>query len=448
MKSGAAARFRYAGLASAGVTRAHAASPGLAGAGAAEASSAQASSARASSAAAPGYRAPDHEGGITSGGAGISRAPFGGPHLRARVLPFAVVAVVAELSLVLPGGIRSVPAAVVSLVLLAATGAAFLLPWARLPGWASVLVPLCYTGSVLALVLAAGATSGVGIVILIPLIWTALFHRRWESACVVAAIVTVEVIVSVTPEPAADLVIVRRVALWAALGALISIATHGLRDRVRRSQRESAELESRLRELTVLADRDRIATDFQDLVIKRLFAAGLSLQAAVSMTARGSVASRIESAIDDLDEAMRLTRQSIFDLRASSRGGGLRQGILDLCGELAAAGGSSPGVIFSGPVDDAVPPRTGQQLLQLLGEALAVIGGWARPARVEIMAGDGVRLIVEGTGPAGPAAQPGGAERRGAGDARLREMTGRLGAELDIEEIPGGTRFAWRLPVS
>ena len=44
----------------------------------------------------------------------------------------------------------------VSLVLLATTGLAFLLPWNRLPGWATVLVPLAYTGSALALTLAAG----------------------------------------------------------------------------------------------------------------------------------------------------------------------------------------------------------------------------------------------------------------------------------------------------
>jgi hypothetical protein len=65
-----------------------------------------------------------------------------------------------------------------------------------------------------ALILAAGATSGVGVVILVPLAWTALFHRRWESGCVVAAIVAVEVITSVVPVAAADAVIVRRVLLW------------------------------------------------------------------------------------------------------------------------------------------------------------------------------------------------------------------------------------------
>jgi uncharacterized membrane protein len=60
-------------------------------------------------------------------------------------------------------------AAVISVVLLAAVTAAFLLPWPRLPAWMPVLVPLAYTGSVLALILAAGTTSGVGIVILVAL---------------------------------------------------------------------------------------------------------------------------------------------------------------------------------------------------------------------------------------------------------------------------------------
>ncbi len=226
MTSGAAAKSRQAGATAAGRARASrlVASPGVSGAGAAAGGSTA--------------------GGVTGGGAETGRAPFAGPHLRTRALPFAVVALAAEASLALPGGTRSVPAALVSIGLLAATAAAFLLPWARLPGWVSVLVPLCYTGSVLALILAAGPSSGVGIVILIPLVWTALFHRRWESACIVAAIVAVGVVVSLTPVAAADSVIARRVLLWIAVGALISIATHGLRDRIRRSQQESAQLES------------------------------------------------------------------------------------------------------------------------------------------------------------------------------------------------------------
>jgi signal transduction histidine kinase len=176
--------------------------------------------------------------------------------------------------------VQSWPPAVASIAALLAVTAAFLLPWSRLPGWMSVLIPLGYTGSVLALILAAGPTSGAGIVILISLIWTALFHRRWESACIVAAIVAVEVITSLTPVMVADSVIVRRAILWVLLGTLISVATHGLRDRIRRSQEQSARLQARLRELILLADRDRIAADLRDTVIQRIFAAGLTLQAA------------------------------------------------------------------------------------------------------------------------------------------------------------------------
>jgi len=177
--------------------------------------------------------------------------PFRGLGLLARTAPFAVVAALAEASLALSPGWSSTAAAVVSLALLLLVPAAFTLPWARLPSWTPVLVPLVYTGSVLALLLAAGPTSGAGIVILIPLVWAALFHRRWESACIVAAIVVVEVIVSLVPVAVADAVLVRRVVLWGSLGALISIATHRLRDRIRRSQEERARLEHRLRQEVV-----------------------------------------------------------------------------------------------------------------------------------------------------------------------------------------------------
>jgi hypothetical protein len=86
--------------------------------------------------------------------------------------------VLAEISRVLPPGVQSRAAVIASIAALLAVALSFALPWRRLPGWMTVLVPLACTGWVLALILAAGTTSGV----LIPLGWTALFHRRRESA--------------------------------------------------------------------------------------------------------------------------------------------------------------------------------------------------------------------------------------------------------------------------
>jgi len=365
---------------------------------------------------------------------------FQSPGLMARAAPFAVVAVLAEASLAFPPGPQSRSAAIVSVVLLLAVAAAFLLPWSRLPPWTSVLVPLVYTGSILALILAAGATSGVGIVILIPLVWTALFHRRWESSCIVAAIVAVEVIISLTPVAVPDSVVVRRVLLWASLGALISVAAHGLRDRIRRSQEESTRLQNRLRELTVLEDRDRIAAELRDKVIGRIMAAALTLQSAASLTTQGDVRRRVGASVDDLDQAIRAIRDTVFGLEHKMQGRGLRQQILDLCGELSPV----PEISFSGPVDRALHPSTGTQLLEILREALSLIGQRAIPARIGIAAGDESCLTTIEAGPMPHIAEMKGYSQQIDG---LRDSATQAGVRISIEPIPDGTRFTWRVPL-
>ncbi len=366
--------------------------------------------------------------------------PFRGPGLLARVVPFAVVAVLAEVSLALPPGVQSQPATIVSIVLLLAAAGLFALPWRRLPSWATVLIPLTYTGSVLALILAGGNTSGVGIVILTPLVWAALFHQRWESACVVVAIVAAEVVASLVPTAAADSVIARRVLLWAALGTMISVATHGLRDRIAQSQRESAQLQEQLRELTVQQDRDRIAAGLQDEVIQRIFAAGLAMQSAASLSSQPSVRQRVEAAAGDLDQVLRLLRDTVFGLEQRLRDRGLRREILELCGGISPA----PEVSFSGPLDGALHPGTGTWLVQLLREALVVIGPDAIPASVGVTTDDKACLtVIEAT--ARPhAAGLDWAARKHDG---LVQQAARAGGSIDIEPIPGGVRMALRLPL-
>ena len=366
--------------------------------------------------------------------------PFRGPGLLARVVPFAVVAVLAEASLALPVGVQSRPAVIVSIVLLLAVAGAFALPWRRLPAWTTVLIPLAYTGSVLALILAAGSTAGVGLVILVPLVWTALFHQRWESACVVVAIVVVEVITSLVPTASADSVIARRVLLWAALGTMISVATHGLRDRIAYSQRESARLHEQLREVTVQQDRDRIAAGLRDEVIQRVFAAGLSLQSAASLSSQPGVRQRVEAAGNELDQVLRLLRDTVFGLEQRMHDRGLRREILDMCEEISPV----PEVTFSGPVDGALQPGTGTWLVPLLREALAEIGPNAVPASIGVTTDqDACLTVIEAT------ARPHAADvdwtaRKTAG---LVEQAARAGASVDIESIPGGVRYALRLPL-
>jgi signal transduction histidine kinase len=244
--------------------------------------------------------------------------PFPRPGLAVRLWPFATVAIVAEASLALPTAAHYWTAVTISLVLLMAVAVEFALPWYSMPARLRVLVPLTYTGSALALTLAGGEVSGVGIVVLIPLIWTALFHRRWESGWVVVAIIACEVTISVV-QSASGAVTARRVLLWAALGALLAIATHDLRDRIARSQRETVRLQERLTELKLVEDRDRMAAELQGSVAQRVFTAGLGLSSVASMTSDDEVRRRVEASVATLDEAVRLLRHAVFATEDTQR---------------------------------------------------------------------------------------------------------------------------------
>jgi signal transduction histidine kinase len=382
---------------------------------------------------------PERTAGPSPGDGRPAGYPFRGPGLLVRVGPFAAIAVLAEASLMLPPGPASMWAAVVSVVLLVAVAAAFLLPWPRLPGWMPVLVPLGYVGSVLALILAAGTISGVGIVILVPLIWTALFGRLWESAYVVAAIVAVEVVISLTPAAVPDAVIARRVILWAGLGAVISVSTHGLRDRLRDAREQAAGLQDRLREASIIEDRDRIAGDLRDKVIQQIFAAGLTLESAAMRTADPDMRRRIDKTIDDLDHAVLILRHTVYGLENRLEGRGLHAEILRLCEEL----GLAPELGFSGPADGALHPGDRAGLLELLREALSVIGQQFVPARIEIAAsGDSCTAVIEATPVAGATGTTAASEF-----SSLRSTAAQAGIGIDIEPGPGSTRFAWHVPV-
>jgi signal transduction histidine kinase len=85
---------------------------------------------------------------------------------------------------------------------------------------------------------------------------------------------------------------------------------------------DSAELTRHLTE-----DHERIAREMNDVVIHRIFAAGLDLQAALGQIGDQRAASKICHAIDELDQAVRDIRDTIFDRgpRSFPRPGGPRK---------------------------------------------------------------------------------------------------------------------------
>ena len=210
-----------------------------------------------------------------------------------------------------------------------------------------------------------------------PLIWTALFHRRWETGCIVAAIVAVEVIISLTPPAAAGSVIARRVILWAALGTVIAVATHQLRERSSRARKEAVLLHDQLTELTLVQDRDRIAADLQDKVIQQVFAIGMHLHSTATLATQSEVRKRILASADGLDQVLRLTRDAVFGLEQQLQGRGLRAEIVAMCAEVSPV----PEVSFTGPVDGALDPARAGRLTQMLRDAVQAVTLHSVPRR-------------------------------------------------------------------
>jgi diguanylate cyclase (GGDEF)-like protein len=192
-----------------------------------------------------------------------------------KIAPFAVVAVLAELSSALPPGPRSANDIWVSLGLLAACAFAIRARWDRMPSALTVLVPLLFEASVLWLRLGQGGEStGVAIVGFIPLVWTALYQRRWESFVVVASIVFANVAVALLNKLPAD-VILRGTGLWALFGIVIALTVHDLRDRMDRTlarqqelTRRASAMNSAARALTSLLDVDAVVRRAVDLAVE------------------------------------------------------------------------------------------------------------------------------------------------------------------------------------
>ena len=67
--------------------------------------------------------------------------------------------------------------------------------------------------------------------------------------------------------------------------------------------------------LLLVQDRDRIAGDMNDLVVHRLFSAGLALEMALGLMGDHPGAGKVQDAIGELDLAIRDVRNVVFDLR-------------------------------------------------------------------------------------------------------------------------------------
>jgi len=200
------------------------------------------------------------------------------------------------------------------------------------------------------------------------------------------------------------------------------------------------------RRLDVYADRDRIARDLHDHVIQRLFAAGLSLQAAATRVRDDVVQQRLRQVVDQLDETVRDIRTTIFDLHTTDGGDhadSLRRQVLDVVTETAGDALHST-VRMSGAVDSLVTGDLAVDVVAVVREGVSNAARHSGAAHVTVTLDVADEVVVEvrddGRGIDPTVARSG-----------LRNMTDRAarwGGSSSVRRlVEGGTLLQWHAPV-
>lgn len=184
----------------------------------------------------------------------------------------------------------------------------------------------------------------------------------------------------------------------------------------------------------------------RNTVIRRVFAAGLSLESAAGLIRDPQVRRWIETAVDELDQVILEIRNAVFQDTQHSHHRSLSRDIPGLREQLA----TTATVTFTGPVGGAIGANDTARLLVILRQVLGLIGEHATPTSVDITADlssysltiDAATLapatLRRGTLTGDPASWP----------SSVQAAAAQTGVSVAFQLIPGGMRFTCRLPMT
>ncbi len=210
---------------------------------------------------------------------------------------------------------------------------------------------------------------------------------------------------------------------------------------------ERVEIEEAVRRseasLRLFDDRERLARDLHDLVIQRLFAAGMGLQAIQSSIKDRRAAERIAETVAELDLTIGELRNAIFHLSSVTG-----ESVVDRIAAVAEHAGSQLGFVPNIAIDgdpEAMTTELCEQLVPVLTEALSNVVRHASATRVDIgitIEDDGVAVTVVDDGVGFDADVS-----RGNGLENLVSRAESHGGSLTIDsEHDNGTTLVWSTP--
>ena len=196
--------------------------------------------------------------------------------------------------------------------------------------------------------------------------------------------------------------------------------------------------------LLISADRERIARDLHDLVIQRLFGAGLRLQGALSLIDSEPAAARVTSTVNDLDTTIKEIREAIFALE-SAPGAGLQAKVKETASSAAEALGFNPSIAFRGQPTRDISLQVQIEATAVVREALSNVARHARASEVDVVVTVHDELTISVTDNGVGMGEP----ERFSGIANARARAELLGGCLQVGPGPdAGTCFEWRVPLA
>jgi signal transduction histidine kinase len=199
----------------------------------------------------------------------------------------------------------------------------------------------------------------------------------------------------------------------------------------------------RMRELDILAERDRIARDLDHHVIQRIFAVGLALQGTIPRARSTEVQQRLSRSIDDLQGVIQEIRAAIFDLHVAPVGitrlrERLDEAVARFCGsELETT------VQFVGPlsvVDAALADHAEAVVREAVSNAVRHAGATRLAVTVKVEDDVCIEVIDNGRGVPG--------DITGSGLTSLHHRAQQAGGAFTIADATGGgTVLRWSAPL-
>jgi PAS domain S-box-containing protein len=199
--------------------------------------------------------------------------------------------------------------------------------------------------------------------------------------------------------------------------------------------------------LAVLEDRQRIARDLHDTVIQDLIAVGMQFDAGAATAAERDprLARRDALIVDQLEQAVRRLRGSVFDLREPGRTLPLPEAVTAVTCEASRVLGHLPSVRTCGEFG-AVPERVADAVVAVLREGLSNVARHARARCTDVeltVDRRQVRLVVTDDGHGLPAVLV-----PGDGITNIRRRAEALQGNAAVAPRPeGGTCLAWSCPL-